>query len=71
MSLDTLKKEAAGLDDSAQKELMTFLAELRGRQRQERARKMDEKMDCNDPSRWLTLEDITARLSHDPAPADE
>ena len=70
MSLDTLKKEAARLDDSAQKELMTFLAELRGRQRQERARRMAEKMDCNDPSRWLTLEELTARLDRDPEPAD-
>ena len=32
MSLETLKREAAALDDSARKELFTFLVSLREKQ---------------------------------------
>ena len=72
MSLETLKQEAAGLSGLERKELIGFLLSLNRdpREREEFAREMTEKMNCKDPGRWLTLEELKARLDKIPEPTD-
>lgn len=71
MSLETLKKEAANLDEPSRKELVTFLVALRGQQSAERARRLSESRDAQDPGRWLTPEEFRARLERIPEPSDD
>ena len=70
MSLESLKTEAAGLDEQSRKELVSFLISLRGKHRAERARRMAAIMDDDDPGRWLTPEEFQQRLDRIPEPAD-
>ena len=71
MSFEALKKEAASLDDQSRKELVSFLISLGGRQRAERVRRLAEIRDDPDPGRWLTPEEVQARLDRMPEPADD
>ena len=71
MSLEALKKEAASLDEQSRKELVTFLVSIRGRQPADRARRLTEIRDDPDPSRWLTPQEFTERLSRIAEPTDE
>ena len=70
MSLETLKAEAASLDERSRKELVSFLISLRGEQRAERTRRLTGIMDDKDASRWLTAEEFKERLDRIPEPAD-
>ena len=70
MSLDVLKKEAALLDEQSRKDLMGFLVSLRGQDRTERARRLAEIRDDQDPSRWLTPEEFQERLGAIPEPVE-
>ena len=71
MSLETLKMEAARLDEQSRKELVTFLVSLRDRQPADRARRLTEIRDSRDPSRWLTPEEFRERLDRIAEPADD
>ena len=71
MSLETLKREAAALDDSARKELFTFLVSLREKQWAERMKRVSAVLDDPDPSRWLTIEEVRERLEKIPEPPGE
>ena len=71
MSLETLKREAASLDESSRKELVTFLVSLRNQQPADRARRLTEIRDAQDPSRWLTPEEFRERLDRIAEPADD
>ena len=71
MSLETLKMEAARLDEQSRKELVTFLISLRGRQPAGRARRLTEIRDAQDPGRWLTSEEFSERLNRIAEPADD
>lgn len=68
MSLETLKREAAALDDDARKELFTFLVSLREKQWAERMKRVSAVLDDPDPSRWLTIEEVRERLEKIPEP---
>ena len=71
MSLETLKKEAASLDEPSRKELVTFLVSLRHQQSADRACRLTEIRDAQDPGRWLTPEQFKQRLDEIVEPADE
>ncbi len=62
MSLTTLMNEAAQLDPDSQRKLIGYLVALRDGQtpghRKEMARRLDEQR----PERWLTLDQLDARL---------
>jgi hypothetical protein len=68
MSLETLKREAAALDDAARRELCSFLIALREKQWAARARELAAVLDDPDPSRWLTIEEVRRRLEKIPEP---
>lgn len=70
MSLETLKQEAAALDDTSRKELFSFLISLREQQWAGQARKMARSLDDPDPNRWLTLDEFRARLDQIPEPPE-
>ena len=71
MSLETLKREAAALDDSARKELFTFLVSLREKQWAERMRAMSAVLNDPNPDRWLTMEEVRERLEKIPEPPED
>jgi len=71
MSLETLKKEAASLDEPSRKELVTFLVFLRHQQSADRGRRLTEIRDAQDPGRWLTPEEFGERLDGIAEPADD
>lgn len=71
MSLETLKREAAALDDGARRELWSFLISLREKQWAARTKEMAAVLDDPDPSRWLTLEEVRKRLDKIPEPSGE
>ena len=62
MSIEMLKREAAALDEKSQGELLVFLATLREERWVGRLREAAKVLD--DPSaKWLTREEVTARLA--------
>ena len=71
MSLETLKREAAALDDNARRELCSFIISLREKQWAARTREMAAVLDDPDPSRWLTLDEVRKRLDKIPEPSGE
>ncbi len=71
MSLETLKREIAALDDGARRELCSFLFSLREKQWAERLREMASVLDDPNPNRWLTLDEVRDRLEKIPEPAGE
>ena len=62
MSLEALKKEAANLDEQSRKELVKFLVSLRTEPSADRARRLREIRDDQNPARWLTPEEFRERL---------
>ncbi len=70
MSLETLKQEAAALDDQSRQELVAFLVSLREKQWQAYARAAARKLDDPNASRWLTLEEFQTRLAEMPEPPE-
>ena len=70
MSLETLKQQAAALDDQSRRELVAFLVSLREKQWQAYARTAGRKLDDPDASRWLTLEEFQTRLAEMPEPPE-
>ena len=70
MSLESLKQQAAALDDQSRKELVAFLLSLREKQWQAYARASASKLDDPNPDRWLTFEDFQARLAEMPEPPE-
>ena len=71
MSLDTLKREAAALDEKSRKELVAFLISLREKQWAAEVQAMAKKLDDPDQSRWLTPEEFKTRLEQIAEPAGE
>lgn len=70
MSFESLKQEAAALDQKSRKELVAFLIGLREAERAEEIRKLAAKLDDPDASRWLTPEEFKTRLDKIPEPED-
>ena len=70
MSLETLKREAAALDEKSRRELVAFLIGLREAERAEEINRLVAKLDDPDKSRWLTPEEFKARLDQIPEPED-
>jgi hypothetical protein len=71
VSLETLKREAAALDDEARRELCAFLIALREKQWAAHLRKLAPRLDQTEPGRWLTLEEVKERLERIPEPPGE
>ena len=63
MSIDAIKQELAGLDDEKRHHIMAFLIAIEDRKNPEYMAAMARKIDDNDPSHWLTLEEFEKELS--------
>ena len=62
MTLQAIKAEANRLDPQERQELLAHLVALSDRQRRERAERLAAKIDDKDPSHWVSLEELDARL---------
>lgn len=71
MSLEALKREAAALDEAARRELCAFLISLREKQWEAHLRRLAPRLDDPAPDRWLTLDELRARLDKIPEPSGE
>ena len=63
MSIDAIKQELAGLDADGRQQIIAYLVSINQRENPEYRAKMARKIDDNDPSHWLTLEEFDRRLS--------
>jgi len=63
MSIEAIKQELAGLDAEGRQQIIAFLVSINQRENPEYRAKMARKIDDNDPSHWLTLEEFDRRLS--------
>lgn len=64
MSLDTLMHEAALLDAASQRKLIGYLVTLRDGERPEHRNEMACRIDEQRPERWLTLDQLDAKLAN-------
>jgi hypothetical protein len=63
MSIEAIKQELAGLDAAGRQQIIAYLVSINQRENPEYRAKMARKIDDNDPSHWLTLEEFEKRLS--------
>jgi len=63
MSIEAIKEELAGLDAEGRQQIIAYLVSINQRENPEYRVKMARKIDDNDPSHWLTLEEFDRRLS--------
>ncbi len=70
MSLETLKHEAAALDEGARRELFSFLISLREQQWAGHAKSLAQNLDDPNPSRWLSADEFKTRLDRIPEPPE-
>ena len=63
MSIEALKQELAGLDDDKRHHIMAFLIAIEDKRNPEYMAALARKIDDNDPSHWVTLEEFDRRLS--------
>jgi len=63
MSIDAIKQELAGLDANGRQQIIAYLVSINQRENPEYRAKMARKIDDNDPSHWLTLEEFDRKLS--------
>lgn len=61
MSLETLKRELAGLSAPDRRALMGYLASLN--LTEEDRRDLARKIDDRNPANWMTLEELDAKLA--------
>lgn len=64
MILDTLMHEAALLDAASQRKLIGYLVTLRDGQMPEHRKEMARRIDNKRLGRWLTLDQLDARLAN-------
>ena len=69
MSFETLKEQVDALTDAERRRLMAHLVSVEQSKNADHARRMAEKINCKDPSRWLTLEEVEKRLHLNDGPA--
>lgn len=69
MSFETLKEQVDALTDAERRRLMAHLVSVEQSKNAEHGRRMAEKINCQDPSRWLTLEEVENRLHLNDGPA--
>jgi hypothetical protein len=62
MSFEALKDQVDSLPDAERRRLMAYLVSVEHSKNAEHARRMTEKIECNDPARWVTLEELEKRL---------
>lgn len=63
MSLAQLKDEAAHLPMAEQRELIAYLIARQTEQSEDFQRELGRKIDDNDPSHWVDLDDLQKRYS--------
>ena len=63
MSLAQLKDQATHLEIDEQRELIAFLIARQTEQDEDFKRVLTEKIDDNDPSHWVELDDLRKRYS--------
>jgi hypothetical protein len=63
MSIEAIKQELAELDADGRRQIIAFLVSINQRENPEYRTKMARKIDDNDPSHWLTLEEFEQKLS--------
>jgi hypothetical protein len=62
MSFEALKEQVDRLPDSERRRLMAYLVSVEHSKNAEHARRMKEKIESSDPTRWLTLDELDKRL---------
>jgi len=63
MSIEAIKQELAELDDDKRHHIMAFLIAIEDKRNTEYMAALARKIDDNDPSHWVTLEEFDRRLS--------
>ena len=63
MSIEAIKQELAELDDDKRHHIMAFLIAIEDKRNPEYMAALARKIDDNDPSHWVTLEEFDRRLS--------
>lgn len=61
MNFEMLKEQVDSLADGERRRLMAYLVTVEHSKNAGHAERMRKKIECNDPARWLTLEDIEKR----------
>jgi hypothetical protein len=71
MSIEQIVNEAAALPEAQRKELIGHLVALgrNARENEEFRREMAERIDDNDPSHWISYDELKRRLPADTAGA--
>lgn len=62
MSFEALKEQVDLLADVERRRLMAYLVSVEHAKSTEHAARMRKKIECHDPARWLTLEEVEKRL---------
>lgn len=62
MSFEALKEQIDSLADRERRRLMAYLVTVEHAKNAEHAERMRKKIECNDPSQWVTLEELEKRL---------
>lgn len=62
MSFETLKEQVDSLADGERRRLMAYLVTVEHSKNAEHAERMAKKIECKDPARWLTLEEVEKRF---------
>ena len=62
MSFEALKEQVDLLQDGERRRLMAYLVSVEHAKTADHAERMRKKIECNDPARWMTLEDLEKRL---------
>ena len=65
MSFEALKEQVDALPDAERRRLMAYLVSVEHAKNSEYGERMKEKIECSDPDRWLTLEEVEKRLRLD------
>ena len=63
MSIEAIKQELAELDNDKRHHIMAFLIAIEDKRNPEYMAALARKIDDNDPSHWVTLEEFDRRLS--------
>jgi hypothetical protein len=62
VSFEAIKEQVDLLADAERRRLMAYLVSVEHARTAEHAERMRKKIECNDPARWLTLEQVEERL---------
>ena len=62
MSFEALKEQVDSLSDAERRRLMAYLVSVEHAKTTDYGEQMRKKIECNDPARWVTLEQMEKDL---------